>query len=193
MRHALLLILGLAVLVGLGGCHLGAKRLARAPERWIQEQGGIVADVDVAPRARVAWQAVTRERREPRLRLRVLAAPSLSAFAWPSGEIFLTSGLVDALDDDEITAALAHEIGHLEAEALGSAAPGFAGLASRAGSLAAEHRADLFGLDLLEARRIPGQAMVDMLRKVHARMVPGCATRAALEDRIRLLEATASR
>jgi Zn-dependent protease with chaperone function len=48
-------------------------------------------------------------------RLHFRSAPGLgaNAFALPGGEIILLDGLVDKLDDREIEAVLAHEVGHL--------------------------------------------------------------------------------
>ena len=38
------------------------------------------------------------------------------AFAWPDGRIRVTRGLIDLLNDEELAAAVAHEIGHLLAD-----------------------------------------------------------------------------
>ncbi|MFT5289717.1 MAG: Zn-dependent protease with chaperone function [Planctomycetota bacterium] len=48
------------------------------------------------------------------IRVRVLANPELHAFALPNGDVFVCSGLLDALTStDELAAVLAHEMDHL--------------------------------------------------------------------------------
>ena len=39
--------------------------------------------------------------------------PAVTAYGWRGGNLFLTRGLVDVMDDDELAAAVAHELGHL--------------------------------------------------------------------------------
>jgi len=49
-------------------------------------------------------------------RLHVLADPRVNAFAIPGGYIFITSGAVTAMnDEEELAGVLAHEMGHVEA------------------------------------------------------------------------------
>jgi Zn-dependent protease with chaperone function len=37
----------------------------------------------------------------------------LGAWAWPGGRIEVSRALIDRLDDEQLAAALAHELGHL--------------------------------------------------------------------------------
>ena len=43
----------------------------------------------------------------------VLDSPDLNAFALPGGYVYVTRGLLDKLDESELAALLAHELGHL--------------------------------------------------------------------------------
>lgn len=87
----------------------------------------------------------------------------LGAWAWQAGRIEITSELVDALDDDELAAALAHEAAHLMAEVDGMKQP--AALAE-SDSETIERAADRSGCSILADSGIPPEAMVRMLRKV---------------------------
>jgi peptidase M48-like protein len=98
------------------------------------------------------------------LRLDVVAEREVGAWAWPSGELMVSQGLVDAADDDELIAAIAHEVGHL----LGGGSPdGVQGLAGPALSGDVEIRADALGCRLLRAQALPTGGM----RRVLLRLV----------------------
>ncbi len=47
---------------------------------------------------------------------KVLDSPDFNAFALPGGYVYITSGLMDKLDEDAIAAVLAHEVGHVAAK-----------------------------------------------------------------------------
>jgi predicted Zn-dependent protease len=48
------------------------------------------------------------------VQLYILASPEINAFVVPNGDIFVTSGLLEALDSvDEVAAVIAHELDHL--------------------------------------------------------------------------------
>lgn len=60
--------------------------------------------------------AGTSERPDLTYRVTVLNSPSVNAFALPTGDLFITRGLVAlANDTSELAAVLAHEIGHVSA------------------------------------------------------------------------------
>ena len=93
----------------------------------------------------------------------VLNRPDLTAFSWPNGHVYVSRGLVDALDDELLTAALAHEIGHL----LSHGAPERpAALRGTPSALAIETGADRAGMQLLVRRGHRGDAMQRMLSRV---------------------------
>ena len=64
---------------------------------------------EVAERLKTA----AKEPEQP-VQLYILASPELNAFVVPNGDIFVTSGLLEALDSvDEVAAVIAHELDHL--------------------------------------------------------------------------------
>lgn len=108
------------------------------------------------------------------LRIDVVAERGLGAWAWPSGQLMVSRGLLEAADDDELIAAIAHEAGHLLD---GASADGVQGLAGPTLSHDVEMRADSLGCRLLRARGLPTGGM----RRVLLRLV--AAARDASEAR----------
>jgi len=53
------------------------------------------------------------DRRDIVYHFRVLDSPDLNAFALPGGYVYITSGLLNKLDESELAALLAHELGHV--------------------------------------------------------------------------------
>jgi hypothetical protein len=87
------------------------------------------------------------------------------AWAWPGGPILVGDALVDLLDDDELTAAVAHELGHLQAD---GSWRGPSSALEGADDPDAEARADALGCRLLALRGIPPAASVRLLEKLGA-------------------------
>ena len=98
------------------------------------------------------------------VRWRVTARADVGAWAWPDGRIEVSRTLVDRLDDHELAAALAHELGHLLDGGHLPAVPH--ALEGGGGDL--ERRADRVGCGVLLRHGIPGAAMPRMLAKVAA-------------------------
>jgi predicted Zn-dependent protease len=98
------------------------------------------------------------------VRWRVTSRADVGAWAWPDGRIEVAKGLVDRLDDQELAAALAHELGHLIDG--GHLAAGPHALDGGAGDL--ERRADRVGCAMLVRQGVPAAAMPRMLAKVAA-------------------------
>ena len=94
---------------------------------------------------------------------RVLNSLEPAAYSWPCGEVFVTRGLLELLNDEELAAAMAHEMGHL---ASNDGRRGALGLRGRNEGLEAEIRADRVGADVLNAAGIPSATMAVMLSKV---------------------------
>ena len=107
----------------------------------------------VLPTARIDWGLSPRK--------------DVGAWAWPDRRVRVSPALVDLLDDDELTAALAHELGHLLDR--GDLSPPPAALLGGAEGDDPELRADQIGRRLLEVRGLPPEAMGRMLAKVAAR------------------------
>lgn len=97
----------------------------------------------------------------------------LGAWSWPDGRIRASRRLVDLLDDDELRAALAHEVGHLVDG--GHVAGGPLALSGARGEAGVEERADLVGCRLLRARGASAEALPRMLRRVAAQLESGAA------------------
>ena len=99
----------------------------------------------------------------------------------------MTRGLVDGLDDAELAAAVAHEIGHLLDEGHLRSRAGLRGGHTRSTGSDAEARADAVGVTLLESAGLPRSAMVGMLEKVADAPGLSTSTRSSIRRRIGLL------
>ncbi len=119
------------------------------------------------------------------LRVHVLDTRDIGAFSWPQGDIVVTAALLELLDDDELAAALAHEIGHLLSDGyLGSAAT----LVGRPSRHDAEAAADELAVRLLADGGRQAGAMLRMLTKVQAALGPDHPDFRAMDRRLQLLQ-----
>lgn len=189
-RGALLLILSL---IG-SGC--GGATAAPAWDAWACRQGGTLRGGEPERRAREALRRlrVMDHFEGADVSVQVLDACRPCAYAWPGGHLFVTRGLLELLDDDELAAALAHETGHLtsehDARACAAALNG-----PGAGAHAADHEslADDAGCALLRASGLPAaDALGRALAKVRddPRTPPSC--RPGLTRRIERLARVSS-
>jgi predicted Zn-dependent protease len=121
--------------------------------------------------------------------VRVLNSNSVGAFGWPDGDVFVTRGLVDLLNEPELTAALAHEMGHLLDGGFAHAVVSLRGCSSDPD---AEIRADAIGVRLLQQNGIPPGAMSSMLAKVCASAAVPSSRRAQMQSRIAAASATSA-
>lgn len=113
----------------------------------------MAADEPAQLRAEVALARLRRSSKGG-VAVRVLASPSIAAFAWLDGSIFVTRGLVERLDADMLCAALAHELAHLSGRGDGLPAG------------AEEMLADRLGSELLRASGLDPELMLHMLARV---------------------------
>ena len=149
---------------------------APAWRRWSASHGGVLAperagaayERAAAALARIAGACACAE-----VTVRVLDDAEPAAFAFRDGSVFVTRGLVVLLADGELSAALAHELGHLSGRGDGLPGP------------EAERLADRMGAELLRASGLSPALMARMLRRleqVQPRGAPDIAARiAALE------------
>jgi len=166
------------------GCAVVPSGAGRPWEAWAQRQGGLSADAAQQCRAAVAAERVARGTAVTP-RVYVLASDRLAAFSWTGGDVFVTDGLLRALDDEELAAAIAHELGHL----IDAGAPDrAAGLDGNPHVGDAEERADRIACELLCQCGIPPGALGRALAKVSAGQ-DARSVRRALAARIELIGA----
>ena len=150
--------------------------------------GGCATSAPVSPadqsRADAIVARLTAGLDAPAANARVTASQTVGAYSWPNGQIVLTAGLVNRLDEDELAAAIAHELGHL----LGDRVPGGpSALRGGGGADDAEVRADLFATQLLARTGFAPEAMARTLTKVMRAPGQTGPCRARLAKRIALL------
>lgn len=160
-------------------------------DRWVQQQGGLVRDGCHCSRAsaalaRLGTRDLATTEGPVRLSVEVLATDRPAAYAWPCGRIFVSRGLMQLLDDDELSAAIAHEAGHLQADPLPIDEVALAG--HHGHSTDCEMTADRAGQRLLSRAGLPASALPTMLRKVARSPSTTPGTRQSMLDRAALLE-----
>jgi predicted Zn-dependent protease len=119
--------------------------------------------------------------------VRVLDSDDLCAYGWPDGSLFVTRGLVDRLDDAELAAAVAHELGHLLSDGHLRTIVSLRGCEGRSQELDAESQADAIAVDLLAAEALAPDAVLRMLEKVRASSSATSACHPTMTRRISLL------
>ena len=180
------LMLLLTALLGIGvGCSAGPSNTI---DRWAAERGGVLVDArqDRAERtlARLSVANVTSKR----LSIAVLDTSSIGAFSWPSGQVFVTRGLIDLVDDDEFCAAIAHEAGHLVADGHLPPPAALDGY-HRSSRQNCEVVADRMARELLKGSSVDEQALPRLLKKIANQSAASPTSRAQLSCRIAQLSA----
>lgn len=155
-------------------------------KRWVAGQGGVIVDIRQARVDTVAARLL-RGCGGLNASVQILANNVPCAYGWPLGELFITRGLLDRVDDHELAAALAHEMGHLLGDGCGGGQI-VVSLRGFNGELDMEQTADLIGVELLRRQAIPGRSMITMLKKVCASGTLSEASRLALDRRIERLQ-----
>ncbi|MGB7157327.1 MAG: M48 family metalloprotease [Tepidisphaeraceae bacterium] len=120
------------------------------------------------------------------LSVSVVNSGDAGGFSWRCGAIVVTRGLIDMLDDDELAAVIAHEMGHLHANH--HIAP-VASLKGCATDEDAETAADLIARELLDAAGVSSRALPRLLAKVAGQPGTAESCRRHLHSRIARLEA----
>ena len=149
-------------------------------------QGPVVSQGTFAqPAAEATVAKLTAGMNAVAVKVRVSRSGRVGAFSWPDGTVELTSGLVERLDEDEIAAAIAHELGHVLEGQPGGATSALSGRSGSPDDV--EARADRFATRLLARAGYDPSAMSRTLTKVmnSPGMTPAC--RARLAGRIALL------
>src|SRR5438552_2114525 len=98
------------VLLAAAGCVSGPP--SAVVNRWASQQGGVVTGSRQA-RAEIVARPLIACCQGRSISIQILATDSVGAFSWANGRVFVTRGLIDRLDDRELSAVIAHELGHL--------------------------------------------------------------------------------
>ena len=161
----------------------GCATRSQSMQSWVREQGGLVSGARQQRVQAVANRLAAHVVDRP-VTAHVLACDGVCAYSWRDGNVFVTRGLVDRLDDAELAAAVAHELGHLLGD--GRVRP-VVSLRGCSDGLDDEARADALGIEVLAAQGLPPQAMARMLAKVRdsGTLPPDC--RRDMDRRILLL------
>jgi hypothetical protein len=153
--------LGLALLIVIAGCGIGPG--ANRPQAWVSQLGGPAATPDL-PRIDAAAARLAAGTSRRLGAVFVAAHHHAGAWSWSDGSIVLTQRLLDSLDDDELVAVLAHELGHLELDGR----PGRRALAGSTRGARSEEAADDAGCRILTRSGLDPALMPCMLRHVAA-------------------------
>jgi Zn-dependent protease with chaperone function len=173
------ILLIVTVCGGCGGSAVGPV------DRWAAAQGGVLDGAGAARVARAVQPLLDRAGRST-MSVEVLACSEPGAYAWPCGRIFVTRGLLEILDDNELAAAVAHELGHLAAEQRTPPPAGVDG-GGREAALEAECAADAHAVALLRSEGRDPSAVRRMLAKLHADPRLPADRRPSLKTRIKRL------
>ncbi len=188
--------LGVLTIVTITGCSSpsrsalspsSAASTTRAPtpkvvDQWVHKQGGLStahADQLRADAALDTLAPAMGDRRKP-VRVFVLASDKVTAYVWPRGGIYVSRGLIQRLSEQELAAAIAHEMGHL----IDTGTTHIATLEGATGSDDHEMLADAKGVQLLTRSGLNPAAMATMLQKVHDAQPENSPLRPRLQARI---------
>jgi Zn-dependent protease with chaperone function len=170
------------------GCGSHAPQPA-AWRGWADREGGLAGGQECT-RASAALDRLGVPRIEAPSRclcVRVLNSDRPCAYAWPDGTLFVTEGLLRLLDNEELTGALAHEVGHLAGPAhLKSAA--FSGN----GAAECEVHADAVGCELLRSAGLSTEFLARALIKVRDAPRTPASLRPTLTQRVQIIQSLPS-
>ena len=186
--HQGIRILGLVAVMLVGGCAVKSDPISL----WVRQEGGTVASANPSQaRLESVAKRLTRGRPDLQISVYVLASDMVTAYSWPNHHIFVARGLMNRVDDNELAAVLAHELGHLLDR---SHVPmTMASLRGCDKNLVIEARADAIGSDLLQRQGCPTEAMITMLGKIECSGTLPQFCRLAMEQRMALLRSHALR
>jgi predicted Zn-dependent protease len=131
---------------------------------WEAAYGGVSDDPACSCKASVALSRLSAS--DELVRIQLLNDDAPVAFSFGDGSIYVSRGLVNRLTADELTAAIAHEMGHFLHDGVIPAPAALRGFGTLPHSMDVERAADLLGRQLLIARGIPAGALPSALEKV---------------------------
>jgi Zn-dependent protease with chaperone function len=129
---------------------------------WASRFGGTTFDAR-SERVADVCSSLVRQTVHGSLTPRVLGTDRPVAYSFPDGSLFVSAGLVDLLDDVELTAVVAHEVGHLLAD---RHLQPISALSGNGSGPDVEARADATACQLLARAGQPTDAMSRALSKV---------------------------
>ena len=166
-------------------------------KRWADDHGGTLKGASANGRAERGLARLTESGAiQRRLTVAVLDTDDVGAYCWRSGAIYLTRGLIERLEDDELCAAIAHEAGHLLVDGHMPRAAALDGCRRACGAGEAEDSeiaADLMGRELLRMSAVPEQALTRLLGKLATNPANSSTCRDHLARRIAALGAPRTR
>jgi Zn-dependent protease with chaperone function len=152
---------------------------------WIADHGGLIPSHDSRQaRLELVSQKLTAACTGRKITVQVLATNAVTAFSLRDGHVFVTKGLIDHLDDAELQAAVAHELGHLLSDGHVHTVASLRGCCVDPDR---EVRADATGAALLQSQGLQSTAMISLLQKVakYGSLPPACCL--AIKHRISIL------
>lgn len=158
-------------------------RISQSVNLWVAHQGGTI-DGSRQARAQSVARPLFASCMGRATSIQVLNTDAVSAFSWRNGRVYITRGLIDRLDNAELAAVIAHELGHLLSDGQLQTIASLKGCCIDPDR---EVRADAAGVALLRMQGLSADTMIHMLRKVekYGSLPPNC--RLAMEHRIALL------
>ncbi len=167
-----------------GGCasSMTGNDSRLAETNWVQQQGGQIASHQQA-RATALCNALCHGWISHKVRVRIINSARLAAWSWPDADIYISRGLAMHLNNGELSAAIAHEMGHL----INSGAVQCPYALGHAGEkLNIESGADLTGARVLAAHGISPQNLLAVLNLLRRRTT-SASLKTALTQRIYIL------
>ena len=153
-----------------------------AETRWVIQRGGTIPSRQQA-RATALCAALCRGWIAHHIHVRIINSTRLAAWSWPDGDIYITRGLALCLNNEELSAAIAHEMGHL----INSGSVRCPYSLGRAGEeLGIESGADLTGARVLASHSIAPRNLLAVLHLLRHES-SNVSLRAALTQRIQIL------
>ena len=171
-------------LLVLSGCTSGMSggNMQAVESGWILQHGGVVKDAQQS-RAQRLCNRLCNGWINNTVRVRIIDSQRLGAWTWPDRDIYISLGLVSHLNNGELSAAIAHEMGHL----INSRAVQCPYALGRSGEkLGIEAGADLTGSRVLVAHGISPQNLIRVLQLLY-RCSSNVSLRNSLQSRIHAL------
>ena len=182
--HAALLLLAATLLIG---CETTPTShiddMPRSARAWINSVGGVTDDAACQERADAILHRLVAPWEPPGepVRLAIIDDDRVRAYAWPPCYVLVSRGMMNKMQETEIAAAIAHELGHLiDDRHLDPPAA----LVGGGHSPNQEHRADAIGLKLMARAQYNAEGMTSLLDYLLQDETLSVQTRGRIERRL---------